>query len=107
MTVRHCSAWAEAVEEEAGAPVVVLTGGSGQLAEGESVGDIGVVEVPGGEVPAYHPGIAASLDQAGGHVGGCPGDRGQLPGFWVGHQQCVGEGGFAVLQVAPVGDVAG
>jgi len=71
---------AEAFEEEAGAPIVVLTGGSGQLARGESVGHVGVVQVLGGEVRAYHPGIVASPDEAGGHVDGGHGDRGQLLG---------------------------
>src|SRR6202041_659988 len=48
-----------------------------------------VEEVPGEEVWAYHPGIVESLDQSGGHVRGFPGNLGQLPGIWVGHQQFV------------------
>ena len=43
---------AEAVEEEAGAPVVIRAVGCGQVAESESIGDVGVVEVAGGEVAA-------------------------------------------------------
>src|SRR5689334_8388547 len=49
------SAPPEAVEEEAGAPVVVSARGPGQVAQGEPGGDVGVVEVADGEVRANDP----------------------------------------------------
>ena len=86
---RGIPASAEAVEEEASAPVVVRTGGRGEVAEGEPVGDVGVVEVASGEVPAKHSGVVTPANQVGGGVGGCLGEGDELPGIRIGHEQGV------------------
>jgi hypothetical protein len=98
---------AEAVEKEASAPVVGRTAWRGQVAESEPVGDVGVVEVANGEVPAEDSGVVAPLNQVTGGVSGCLGEGSELPGLRVGHEQGVSERRFPELQVAPVGDVSG
>ena len=98
-------AWAEAVQEEADASVVVLALGFRPVTKHQSVGDERLIEIVGGEVGTQYTRPMCLVDQSdtggGGRIPLCS----DTHGVGVGHEEDVDCCRFAVLQVSQVGHV--